>query len=148
MKEVLIFLRSAAQNCKALIFAILFASGFLLPVFLFAQMEWICATDSAGWPPRYLHFSAVFNNKIWVLGGDHEYGNFTRDVWYSTDGVNWILATDSAGWPWRAAHTSVVFDDRIWVIGGAIYNRLGTDVWYSTDGVNWTCATESAGWLS
>ena len=126
---------------------LLIAFNFLLPTFLFAQMVWSRATDSAGWSARTNHSSVVYDNKIWVIGGYDPTG-FKRDVWYSTDGVSWIQATDSAGWSPRMKHSSVVFDNKIWVIGGESnvrpYNR--NDVWYSTDGVNWTQATDSAGW--
>jgi len=119
----------------------------LLPAFLFAQMEWICATDSAGWLPRGGYTSVVFDNKIWVIGG---YDTILRnDVWYSIDGMNWLCATDSAEWSPRTGHASVVFDNKIWVLGGCSVNHTtgDNDVWFSTDGVNWTCATDSAEWF-
>jgi hypothetical protein len=111
---------------------------------LFAQMEWICATDSAGWSGRSGHASVVFDDKIWIFGG--LYYGYINDVWYSTDGVNWTQAIDSVSWSRRVSHTSVIFDNKIWVLGGNDRNRVRNDVWYSSDGVNWIQATHSAGW--
>jgi hypothetical protein len=127
---------------KFKILFLLIAFNYLLPTFLFAQMEWICATDSAAWSARLWYTSVVFGNKVWVLGGF-----VGDDVWYSTNCVNWTLATASAGWLPRGGHTSAVFNDRIWVLGGGDYrgNHLN-DVWNSTDGVNWVQATDSAEW--
>jgi hypothetical protein len=128
-----------------LLFLILISFCSLFPAVLLAQnMEWTCATNSAGWSGRRGHTSVVFDNKMWVLGGwDTIFGSrgCRNDVWYSTDGINWTQATDSAGWSPRWGHTSVVFDNKMWVLGGG-YN----DVWYSSDGVNWIEATDSAGW--
>jgi hypothetical protein len=59
----------------------------------------------------------VFDNKIWVLGGNNS-PTYLNDVWYSSDGVNWTQATADA---WSSGHyygTSVVFDNKIWVLGG------------------------------
>jgi len=110
---------------------------------LSAQMEWICATDSAGWSERYAHQAVVFDNKIWVLGG---IGNGNKnDVWSSTDGINWILVTGSAEWSGRFCPV-VSYDNKIWVLGGYDTSNYKNDVWYSADGVNWTQATASAGW--
>ena len=74
--------------------------------------NWTRTTGNASWTRRYSFPSVVFDNKIWVMGGDH------NDVWYSSDGVNWVQATSSAPWSARRGHTSVVFDNKIWVIGG------------------------------
>ncbi len=40
-------------------------------------VNWTCANESATWFPRFRHTSVVFDNKIWVLGGDNK-----KDVWY------------------------------------------------------------------
>ena len=118
----------------------------LIPSPLFAQMEWICATDSAEWTPRYGHTSVVFDNKIWVIGG-YDSSGYKNDVWCSIDGINWNCITDSTEWEPRKFHTSVVFDNKMWVLGGYRGAKIRyNDVWYSSDGVNWTLATASAGW--
>ncbi len=127
-------------------FILLFVLGSLFSFPLYAQqgsMDWTQATDSAQWTGRNQHSSVVFNNMLWVLGGNATDVTRKNDVWYSTDGTNWILATDSAEWTPRYNHASVVFDNKIWVLGG--YNRTN-DVWYSSNGVNWTRATNAAGW--
>jgi len=45
-------------------------------------VNWIRATDSAGWSARVGHKSVVFNEKIWITGGYHMPYYF-NDVWYS-----------------------------------------------------------------
>jgi outer membrane protein assembly factor BamB len=90
-------------------------------------VSWTRATSSAGWSGRCGHTSVVFDNKMWVLGGNDTISGADRnDVWYSTDGASWTQATAQAGWSGRDGHTSVVFDNKMWVIGGYM-----NDVWYS-----------------
>ncbi|MDH5683494.1 MAG: T9SS type A sorting domain-containing protein [candidate division WOR-3 bacterium] len=148
MSEIFNLLKRAGRNCRAKVLVIITITVFLSPIFIFAQMEWICATDSAGWSKRSDFSSVVFNNKIWILGGRNARDSCKTDVWYSSNGIDWTCATDSAGWPGRYGHTSVVFDNKIWILGGFTNGYvLLNDVWYSSNGVNWTCATNSAGWL-
>jgi PKD repeat protein len=121
-------------------------------------VTWILANASAAFPERTLHSSLVFDNKMWVIGGQKEIGGGmnpvpVNDTWYSTDGVIWTQATDTAAFPPRFDHTSVVYGNRMWVIGGTTWvkttpyhtsSKMLNDVWYSTDGKTWTQTTSSA----
>jgi hypothetical protein len=88
--------------------------------------------------------SAVFRDRIWVLGGgtydtpkrpDREFGN---DVWSSADGVAWKRHVAVAPWEPRQYHEVAVFDNRLWVLEGYSKGRGNRhDVWYSADGENW-----------
>jgi N-acetylneuraminic acid mutarotase len=113
---------------------------------------WTRATNTAAFPARVRHTSVVFNDRIWVIGGEGESGELLHDVWYSTDGSHWSAANISAEFPGRYDLKSVVFDGRMWILGGwgvagKSPSEKGTvlnDTWYSTDGITWTRATESA----
>ena len=113
------------------------------------DMEWVKATDSAGWTGRVAFPVVAFDGRIWVLGGfTYPSGRNpepSNDVWYSANGVSWTEATDSAGWSKRYGHAAVVFEGKIWVLGG--YDEIGVtrDVWWSSDGASWTRATDSTG---
>ena len=113
--------------------------------------QWVKATENAGWSARRNHTSVVFDNKIWVVGGEDEDG-LKNDVWYSEDGINWVQAIKSAPWSPRSGHTSVVYDKKIWVMGGAekksstFLEPFLDDIWYSKDGIKWFKATDSPGW--
>lgn len=106
-------------------------------------VTWTEATPDAGFAKRAFHTSAVFDDKIWVIGGVEESSLRLRDVWYSSDGVSWTEATSSASFQSRGNHTTEVFDDKLWVMGGFGSSELN-DVWYSSDGANWTEATGAA----
>jgi hypothetical protein len=87
---------------------------------------------------------AVFNNRLWVLGGFDS--STLGDVWSSADGVNWTLETASAAWGGRYSHATVVYNNKLWVFGGADGSGLRNDVWSSADGINWTQETNAAAW--
>jgi hypothetical protein len=104
-------------------------------------LTWTQATASAPWSGRGDHATAVFDNKMWVIGGLYK-----NDVWSSSDGVTWTQVTASAPWSGRRGHTTAVFDNKLWVIGGNDRNFYKNDVWSSSDGLNWTQATASVTW--
>lgn len=95
------------------------------------------------WSPRgMIGGSAVFQDRIWILGGGTydtpktPTRQFMNDVWSSADGVHWKRHTEAAPWTPRQYHDVAVWDDRLWVLEGyAKSNR--NDVWYSSDGVEW-----------
>ena len=110
--------------------------------------DWTEAITPTTWSGRLWQSSTVFNNKIYIMGGEIPEISL-NDVRCSTDGVRWTTVTASAPWVGRAFHTSVVFNGRLWVLGGLA--RLPTwtnknDVWHSSDGASWTSATLSAPW--
>jgi N-acetylneuraminic acid mutarotase len=116
--------------------------------------NWDQVTAKAGWSPRIAAGTAVFNGKMWILGGteDYYFGDQTslkNDVWYSTDGKTWTLATEHAPWSPRAYHQVVVLGDKMYVLGGGNYvpeYRALNDVWSSSDGIHWKQVTGEAPW--
>jgi len=108
-------------------------------------VSWEKVADNVPWGPRgMIGASAVFQNRIWVLGGGTydtpttPERKFYNDVWSSADGVDWTCHTKAAAWRPRQYHEVAVFDDKLWVMEGSI-GRGGNqkDVWYSADGVDW-----------
>jgi len=86
--------------------------------------------------------SAVFQDRMWVLGGGtydsprYPDRQFYNDVWSSADGIRWEQHTESAPWMPRQYHEVAVFDGRLWVMEG--WNQENrNDVWYSSDGTSW-----------
>jgi hypothetical protein len=95
------------------------------------------------WSPRgMIGGSAVFKDRIWVLGGGTydtpkvPVRKFHNDVWSTADGVSWQQHVEMAPWEPRQYHEVAVFEGRLWILEG--YSRQNrNDVWYSADGVNW-----------
>lgn len=113
------------------------------------------------WGPRILHYTLVFNDKIWIMGGQTtpQFAPaeelFYNDIWNTQNGVNWTkLIPKKPLWPNRGMISgSVVFNDRMWVLGGGTYDTPGcpkrkfyNDVWSSPDGINWEKSINNAPW--
>jgi hypothetical protein len=98
-------------------------------------VNWTEITADASWSERAGHCSVVFDNKMWILGGQGNDWYYKDDVWSSTDGLNWNLETASPGWDDRLDHAVIVYDNEMWVISGDHYSD--TEIWSSSDGSNW-----------
>ncbi|MBE7558846.1 hypothetical protein HS125_07805 [bacterium] len=86
--------------------------------------------------PRQKHACLVYDNKLWLVGGEHLMG--FADVWYSENGLHWTRAVDYAPFGYRTDHAMVVFAERMWLLGGRLQTAgLGAvevnrnDVWFS-----------------
>ncbi|MBL9215001.1 MAG: hypothetical protein JNG83_05955 [Opitutaceae bacterium] len=92
-------------------------------------VTWEQHTAAAPWSPRTYHSVAVFDHRLWVLGGFLKQGRGKRgdrnDVWYSDDGREWRELLDTP-WPPRHAASVFVFDGALWVVAG---HNLQADVW-------------------
>jgi hypothetical protein len=123
---------------------------------------WVNEGHPVPWNPRVLHYTVVFQDKIWIMGGQTIPqlipGNETyySDIWTTSDGINWEhFIPNQPSWTARGIIAgSVVYNDRIWIIGGGTYPSIinrnrdyYNDVWSSADGINWMRHTGSAQWL-
>lgn len=113
------------------------------------------------WGPRALHYTVVFQDRIWVMGGQTMPGFapseevFYRDVWNTEDGIHWSEITpEEPCWsPRGMIGGAAVHRDRIWILGGGTYDTPQTpdrqffnDVWSTDDGRTWTRHSERAPW--
>lgn len=99
------------------------------------------------WEKRERIGAVVFNNKLWVIGGNNypAFGNTDspgaafNDVWSSTDGTSWTQVTANAAFIARTSPAVFVYDNKMWIAGGKDNggNYLN-EVWNSSDGSNWT----------
>ncbi len=79
--------------------------------------------EAAPWQPRQYHAVAVFDDRMWVLGG---WSNGDRnDVWYSADGANWYRLNRTP-WPERHAASVFVHDKALWIAAGS---AMSSDAW-------------------
>lgn len=101
---------------------------------------------AADWEARHTAGYVVFQNKIWIVGGDPLLGHYQFDVWNSTDGLAWHWVNRGNPVPWgpRVLHYTFVFQDLIWVLGGQTLPQFApaeeifyADAWNSKDGIHW-----------
>ncbi len=97
---------------------------------------------------RHSHNTVLWNDRLWMIGGDTHQGYYNHDVVSSADGLHWDVelgpGTTPPPWGERAIQTIGVYDGKLWMFGGQ--DLLGppedyayhNDVWNSVDGVQWT----------
>lgn len=123
--------------------------------------HWVNRNRPVPWGPRVLHYTVVFQGRIWVIGGQTipqfapAENLFYDDLWNTANGIDWNRVTpEPPAWPHRGMiGGSAVFQDRIWVLGGGTYDtptfprrKFYNDVWSSPDGVRWECHLHHAPW--
>jgi len=92
-------------------------------------IHWKKVTNSVPWHGRLWFSSAVYRNRMWVLGGwsnnpDKNWG----DVWHSKNGKDWKELKTKQHWSPRHEHSTYVFKDKLIVAGGST-GRVVNEVW-------------------
>lgn len=112
---------------------------------------------ASDWEGRHMAGWAVFQNKLWIIGGDSNQCHYQPNVWNSSDGVHWTQVASNVPWGNRVLFYTVVFNNRLWVMGGQTLvldtcqggsqgpDTFYNDVWSSSDGANWTQVRPSSG---
>lgn len=93
-------------------------------------INWNIENNSEPWGLRAIASTFVFNNKIWLCGGEDPTVGNKNDIWNSDDGVTWLNITTSNPFNPTYQHYCEIFDNKVWLIswGG---------IWKSNDGINY-----------
>ena len=94
--------------------------------------SWAILSSESNLPKRYFYHPFVFQNKIWIIGGEDATGKHS-DAWVSSDAVHWTKLTDNLPFGKRAGQHFVVFKDSLYM--------LDNDSWVSSDGLHWKLLT-------
>jgi hypothetical protein len=94
------------------------------------------------------HDAVVFQNKLWVIGGNVQNEADSNEVWSSVDGDTWTQVSQVNPFTARRSHRVVEFNGEMWMIAGATQMAAGADggtrdVWHSADGASWTFQSAS-----
>lgn len=100
-------------------------------------------TATGPWAARDYAISVVFNNALYLIGGQS--ATNINDVWVTYDGVTWSQV-GVIPFGYRFGYNACVFNGAIYVMGGIMGGVYQNDVWRSTDGVNWVQITLSVAW--
>ncbi len=118
-------------------------------------IDWKVEISQTPWKDRALLVSGIFQDKIWMVGGQDCDGTpreefvYHNDVWNSADGINWVQVVPDAPesetrWSGRGILNNLVeFNGRMWLVGGGRYrddvvgSSFFQEVWSTIDGVIW-----------
>ncbi|HVG42938.1 MAG TPA: hypothetical protein VM888_15105 [Chitinophagaceae bacterium] len=113
---------------------------FTTSIFRTSDMKnWETLAAVSNLPKRFFYHPFVFNDKLWIIGGndgsnDFDGANNFSDIWNSIDGVHWKKQADSLPFGKREHSQFVYFNDMIYL--------LNNDVWASSDGLKWEKVTD------
>lgn len=96
------------------------------------MQHWDSIPTKSNLPKRFFYHPFVFNNKIWIIGGQNSNTAYA-DIWNSPDGIVWTKQKDSLPFGKRT-HSQII------ELNGVLY-LLDNDVWTSTDGLEWKLLT-------
>lgn len=91
--------------------------------------RWATLSSESNLPRRFFYHPFVFQDKIWIIGGEDEHGKYS-DIWNSDDGVAWTRVKDNSELGKRSRSQIVNLNGKLFL--------LDNDVWSSTDAINWT----------
>ncbi|MFM7636693.1 MAG: T9SS type A sorting domain-containing protein, partial [Crocinitomicaceae bacterium] len=96
----------------------------------------------APWPARHCGGWMVYDNAMWVVGGDPQSGCLA-DAWKSTDGINWTLIQDTLSPSYAKKHNTnyAALPNKMIMMGGSSCGMAMpvafNEVWESADGATW-----------
>jgi len=95
--------------------------------------SWETIANASELPQRFFYHPFVFQNKIWIIGGEDSDEQFS-DIWNSPDGVHWKKEKEDLPFGKRSNSQVVELNGKLFL--------LNNDVWSSTDALNWELVTE------
>lgn len=95
-------------------------------------LHWTKEADTAAFPSRSWFGTAIFDNKMWMLGGwDYFAQDDVADVWFTEDGIHWEQFVSTAHWTARHAPYVWTARDALWIGAGyyTLHSGLLNDIW-------------------
>jgi len=93
----------------------------------------VAAAANGELPKRFFYHPFVFDNKIWIIGGQDKDRKYS-DIWNSPDGIKWTRQKNKLPFGERTGSQIVNLNGKLYL--------LNNDVWSSTDGLNWQIVTD------
>jgi hypothetical protein len=94
--------------------------------------HWEILAKESNLPRRFFYHPIVFQDKIWIFGGEDAAGKYS-DAWVSSDAVHWMKIAENLSFGKRSGQHFVNYKDKLYM--------LDVDAWVSSDGLQWTLLT-------
>ena len=94
------------------------------------------------WTARMGHACVVFNERLWVLGGNDETGTSVNEIWAAElkgEQLEWTEKPYKALWEPRCMFAATIVNNMIWIYGGVTEPSSDPldDMWFSENGEGW-----------
>jgi hypothetical protein len=110
--------------------------------------DWTQALDSGGAPvsvgARRDHAAAVYNGRMYVIGGMDENGQPANTVKSSADGINWTTETGVGTLANRYGATAMEYEGALYVFGGIGIGTNADVKTYKYNGSTWSPVSTNA----
>jgi hypothetical protein len=104
--------------------------------------DWYEVASNVSFKDLVGHRSIVFNDRIWLIGGNQAGGS--SSIWSSPDGHNWNIEAQEAPFGSRSDFGITQVDGELILSGGKDESGIPqNDIWTSTDGKQWTKSNSS-----
>lgn len=100
-------------------------------------LHWNRVVENAPWVPGGRGRTAVFRDRLWLIGNGPIDGAVQSEVWSTADGVAWRREAPRIADPQPYGYTPCVFDDRLWLVGANRAGGFGSGMLVSRDGRAW-----------
>ncbi len=90
--------------------------------------NWSQKKSSLSFSARYSMAATIFNNRIWLIGGQTSSGP-TNEVLASNDGLTWSLQEKNSSFAPRKSHQAVTYNNQLIISGGEGSDRTYNEVW-------------------
>jgi hypothetical protein len=94
-------------------------------------VSWTKEQETPPFSARQYHNVAVYDDRLWVVGGYNPLGN-EDDAWYTSDGANWYRVPTPPEYAARHAASVWVFKNALYVGLGSAQDKAGkyiADLW-------------------
>lgn len=96
-------------------------------------INWVKEKENADFSPRREHEAFVFNNELYLIGGNDNSADSKNESWRSTNGIDWKLANSPITSNSLATSQVVFFNNYFWLLERNVAHNLRR----SADGLNW-----------
>lgn len=89
--------------------------------------------------PRNRSEFKLFNDVMYIIGGEDGNGSYFNEIWQSTNGKIWTqVTTNGSLFSPRSRLSTAIYQDKFWVIGGTLETGYDSDeIWFSKNMTDW-----------
>lgn len=124
-------------------------------LFFFGSGQVWSSPDGVTWeqelpgdPEMRPNTSFVWDDSLYLIGGNPQFSNGEFRTWRSADGKHWEHVPNTVPWEARESFASARLGEYTYMIGGRDFSGVRGDVWRTVDGSDWERVVAVAPWAA